>query len=108
MSFILHRNVNKKKEKMEKGLSDEDKKRVYQVYMREYMAKRYKRDRDLLKRKQNSGNALKCYEIPPEIRTKYGNYLYNVIKINEFMKDMPDDLVQLYLEEDRNLSFKKK
>lgn len=93
---------------MQIELSDADKKRAYQEYMREYMAKRYKRDAVILKRKKNSGNVLKIYDIPQEIRDKYGNYLYNVIKINELMKDMPEDLVRLYLEEDRNVSFKKK
>lgn len=93
---------------MDSLFSDADKKKCYRLYMKDYMSKRYRTNAITFRRKKNCDKTKKDYELPDDLCRKYGDHVYNVVKINVLLQDMPEELVNTFLAEDRNIPLKKK
>jgi hypothetical protein len=77
-------------------------------YHRNYMKSYYQENKDHSKRLRNVSRIKKQYDISNDVSDKYGEYLYHVINLSILMKEMPEDLLNIYLNEYKELSLEKK
>lgn len=74
-------------------------------YMREYMRQHYSDNKDRVRRYKNSQNMKAKYNIDEEISSKYGVYLYNIVKIKQLKDDLPTHLWESFLLDYHKLEF---
>ena len=78
------------------------------VYHKNYMKSYYQDNKEHFKRSKNVSRIKKTYDISNDVSDKYGEYLHHIINIKNLMNEIPENLLNIYLNEYRELSFEKK
>jgi len=66
-------------------------------YMRNYMKKRYDENKKGERRRRNTVNLKKKYELQDKYIDKYGDFIYNIIKAKELLMELDNGLFNQFL-----------
>jgi len=83
-------------------------KEAYNAYMNEYMKKRYFEKIEDTKLYKKSIYIKKKYNIDDDTWKKYGQYLNNVIKITEMLRELPEDMADDLIVNHKEIRFEVK
>ena len=77
--------------------------------MKDYMKTRYRLKPDVKKAHKllmNTRYVTNKYEINPQVKEKYKNYLYYVVNIKQMIDELPADVFQSFLQDYKEMEFR--
>jgi len=77
-------------------------------YMNDYIKKRYANNPVYWRMCKNTQNLKKKYNISLEVQDKYKHALHHIVKMKEFIDELPDGMFESFLTEYKTLHFVKK